>query len=244
MNYVFSSYSEIGKRDKNEDSVLVGWMNCGLLAVVADGVGGESGGEQASALAVESIAAFLQEREPSAEALKAAILEADQAVRHLKKDNAAPQTTVAALWLTEEKAFAAHVGDSRIYQLRDGEIIFRSRDHSLAYLAVLNGEITPDEVPLQPARNVILRSLGGGESVRADFSELEIREGDAFLLCSDGFWEYVPERRMTEIEGTAKAEQQLRRLSRPARENAADNNSAVLILSPKTVEITDTEQTL
>lgn len=194
MVYQYAGYSHTGSRDSNDDSFDATFENGTLLAVVADGLGGHENGSLASRMAVESIANALKDAEPDEDTLAYAIIHANQTICDAKIDG---MTTVAALWMHDGNAVTAHVGDSRIYQIRDGEIIFQSQDHSMVQLAVLVGEITPEEARHHKDRNKVFRVLGEkSEDPKVDSSELTAEPGDRFLLCTDGFWEPVTEEMM------------------------------------------------
>ena len=231
MEFTLAAYTAVGKRYNNEDSVAAERVDGGLLAVVADGLGGHSFGEQASREAVRVLFEQLSGRTPSARELEKAVDRADRAVRVLQREYPGCMTTVAALWLQGERAFAAHVGDSRIYQFCGNEIAYQSEDHSLAQLAVKNGEIRPDEIRAYPERNVLFRALGGRGEARACVRELSVQAGDRLLLCSDGFWESLTEEEMMlAASRTGTAEAWLAEMRRTVEPEADDNNTAVAIV--------------
>lgn len=197
MDIRVSYYSAPGARDNNEDHVLVtACADQSLLALVADGLGGHQQGELASATANETIARILSPLAPSEGQLEAAICQANQAVQALNRPGCQCKTTVAALWLGDQGCCGANVGDSRIYQFREGRIVYQSTDHSVAQMAVLLGELTPDQIRTSRERNKLIRALGNPEAPIVDHQPLEVRPGDRFLLCSDGFWEPVLENQM------------------------------------------------
>ena len=229
MNYTLASYSAKGKRSNNEDACAALCEGAdGLLASVADGLGGSAFGEKASALAVRALEERLKGREVSARLLEEAIRATDEAVRALQWDYPGAMTTIAALWLRGTAAVAAHVGDTRIYQFRDGQIVYQSLDHSLAQLAVRDGEITPAEIRSYPERNVLFRALGGKGGTKAELRELRIRPGDRLLLCSDGFWETVTEEEMLRAARESRtAEEWLDKMRLLAERGEDDNHTAV-----------------
>lgn len=234
-----ADYSEQGPREANEDAVMLtgytvtGGFSC-VLAVVADGLGGLSNGEVASRCAVETIQRHLVcYRNPDEDALYDAIQEASRKV-YEAQTGADMRTTVAALWVDRFRAYAAHVGDTRIYQFRDGKIIYQSTDHSVAQMAVDIGKLAQSDIRQSKDRNRLIRTLGGEEPPRVDLEELEIQPGDRFLLCSDGFWEPVTEEDMVAAMKTGDtAETWLdamrQNLARPGKE-PHDNNSAIALI--------------
>ncbi len=176
-------------RDTNEDAVRVD----ATLAVVADGMGGHAAGEVASALAVEIVTRVFHEDE-TVDGLYAAIEAANRAV--LDDAAANPErfgmgTTLIAVGLTEDVAGVvaptlANVGDSRVYQLRDGALRQLSDDHSVAEEWVRMGRLTPEEAEVHPRRHQLTRVLGMDESVDIDVVSVVAQPGDRLLLCSDG----------------------------------------------------------
>lgn len=232
MEYQIAHYTDVGKRDNNEDSFGVSHPAAGLLAIVADGLGGCDNGEVASGLAVNSLIAQLRDCEIDEELLMDAIARANEDVCHA---DISGMTTVAALWMEDDYAVAAHVGDSRIYQFRDGKILFQSTDHSPVQIAVLLGELPPDAVRTHKDRNRIFRALGEESDIAlADTTELTVRRGDRFLLCSDGFWEPVTEEDMLRtLARTDTARQWLdamREIVVAANDPKQDNNTAICIV--------------
>lgn len=233
MDYQYSVYTDIGKRGNNEDSLGVSASGSALLAIVADGLGGHAGGEIASQLAVDEITDFVDGKDFDEDELLYAILNASDVIC---AKAAFAHTTLAALWLKEGSAVAAHVGDSRIYQFRGGEIIFQSVDHSLVQMAVRLGELPPDALRHHKDRNKVFRVLGEvGEKPKIDSTELSVLPGDRFLLCSDGFWEPVTEddmlRTLAETSTAGEWLDSMRRIVLAAADPKQDNNTAVCIIA-------------
>ena len=195
--FQLASYTNIGGRERNEDTVLhAARGEDQLCLVVADGLGGHGGGEQASAAAAQVICQGWK-GETDREALVSLIREANRKVLSLQTRQCAMKTTVAALTLEPGRAVWAHVGDSRLYRFQDGKLAFQTQDHSVAQIGVMLGEITVDQIRFHEDRNRVLRALGQDEELKVDTQELALERGrHAFLLCSDGFWEYVIENEM------------------------------------------------
>jgi len=228
-----AAYSSIGKRKNNEDSYGVHHEGQAFLALVADGLGGHEHGELASKKAVDTIIGLLKNEELSEETLEDAILEADALVKQTQNGKSNGMTTVAVLWMDDRNAVAAHVGDTRIYQFRNGAILFQSVDHSVSQVAVMAGEITPQDIRSHKDRNKLIRVLGSAEEARTDIRWLAVQPGDRFLLCSDGFWEPVTEEYM--LASAARhhdAESWLADMRSVAEPAASDNNTAVAIIVP------------
>ena len=185
------AYTNRGGRDHNEDS-LRARPEEGIF-VLADGLGGHRCGEVASALAVETIAAGMAE----AAALDGGkLLELFQTAngeilrRQSQPGQEEMRTTAVALSLRGEEAAWAHIGDSRLYRFRGGELAEVTKDHSVTYRKYLGGEISYMDIYHDDDRSRLLRVLGR-EPCRPETGRAPAAPGDAFLLCSDGFWEFV-----------------------------------------------------
>ncbi len=169
-----------------------------ILLVVADGMGGHQGGEVASKMAIGTLGKLCREGDGDAPTrLQHAIERANLEINKLaSKDRTLKGmgTTIVALLLCEKgPSFVAHVGDSRLYRLRSEEFEALTEDHSVVALMIRNGTITPEEARDHPKRNQIMRALGVWDETEVDIAPLEIRTGDAFLLCSDGLYGMLPD---------------------------------------------------
>lgn len=226
-------YSDCGGRKKNEDSVLLEKNGGRLLALAADGLGGMGHGELASQDAVKFLAEALRGELVNEDALCDAIAQANGRICEMQTDGMRMMTTIAALWVDESAAIAATVGDTRIYQFREGRLHFQSIDHSAAQMAVFSGEITAEEIRGFPGRSRLLRALGADGRVAVDSCQLDIQPGDRFLLCSDGFWELITEEEMLRACAGSTAEQWLRAMRQILAgryTGGSDNNSAAAIV--------------
>jgi len=200
--------SHIGGREDNQDSCAVTMTRRGLLAIVCDGMGGTKGGEIASKLATEEIIRYLDE--PASEgdlddenqmALRKAICSANLVVRTKALENPSLSgmgTTVTALLINDDKASIAYVGDSRIYQIRNGRKKFRTFDHSMVFAMVKEGVLTEEQARLSAQSNIILRALGTKDDIEVETYDLPYDTGDIFFLCSDGVWGSMPEKELIE----------------------------------------------
>jgi len=180
--------SDVGLvREGNEDS---GYAGPRLLAV-ADGMGGHAAGEVASSATIEELVQIENagsDGDPL-EALRAAVKAANDRIRAIVRDDPARHgmgTTLTALLWTGDAVAVAHIGDSRAYLLRDGELRQVTHDHTFVQQLVDEGRITPDEATIHPARSMILRALQGDSDPEPDLDRIEVRAGDRFLICSDG----------------------------------------------------------
>ena len=231
MQVSYSYYSGLGRRKNNEDAVQVLESASGVIAIVADGVGGQACGELASQQTVQTMVSRMAASGIHADVMKGAILAANEAIVQIQKKHPGSQTTLAALWLGEKYAIAMHVGDSRIYQFREGRIVFQSVDHSIAQLAVLNGDARPEDIRSHPDKNKLFRALGDPNTPRIAEQLLEILPGDRLLLCSDGFWEKILEEDMIKTAfSTDNAETWLEQMRAIAEPRATDNNTAIAIV--------------
>jgi serine/threonine protein phosphatase PrpC len=186
------------QRRANEDSLLAR----SPLFVVADGMGGAQAGEVASKIAVESFHGGLPDGSPPEEGLAAHALAANARIHALSRENAEQAgmgTTLTAVYVGEQEVAIAHVGDSRAYCLRDGELLRLTDDHSLVDELIREGRLTPEEAEDHPQRSIITRALGPEESVEVDTRSFRARAGDIYLLCSDGLTSMVPEARLAEV---------------------------------------------
>ncbi len=186
------------QRRANEDSLLAR----APLFVVADGMGGARAGEVASRIAVESFHAGLDDDENPEEGLVAHALAANARIYELSRENAEQAgmgTTLTAVYVGEAEVAVAHVGDSRAYCLRDGELLRLTDDHSLVDELIREGRLTPEEAEEHPQRSIITRALGPEETVEVDTRSFRARAGDLYLLCSDGLTSMVGEARLAEI---------------------------------------------
>lgn len=232
MKVDVSYYSAIGGRKKNEDAVSMLKGRKTVLGIVADGLGGHRGGEIASKKAVSILNEELGSEPVSVEKMQAAIEHANEAIYH-DAQGLSMKSTVATLWMDDKSAVMATVGDTRIYQFRNDRIIYQSKDHSIAYLSALVGKLHGDQIRRDKSRNQLTRALGAQDEVMPDILSLTIEPGDAFLICSDGFWEYVWEEDMVEgLFGSETVADWLngmrRRVEAKAPENS-DNHSAIAI---------------
>jgi serine/threonine protein phosphatase PrpC len=173
------------QRRANEDSMLVR----SPLFVVADGMGGAQAGEVASRLAVDTFKGGLSDGSDPEASLLAQVEQANAHINELSHANiehAGMGTTITAVYLGEQDVVVAHVGDSRAYCLREGELLRLTEDHSLVDELIRQGKLTPEEAEEHPQRSVITRALGPEASVEVDVRTFRARPGDVYLVCSDG----------------------------------------------------------
>lgn len=193
------SRTDVGKmRANNEDSVIMGKRLFG----VADGMGGHNGGEVASACVRDTLLTLLDDKEPDPKLLKRAIIEANRKVYLQQLDNtelSGMGTTVSVVWVHDVSMYVGHVGDSRVYRLRKGELNQITDDHSLVMEMARSGMITKEEARSHPMRNVITRAVGTNTEVDVDVLQVVREPGDVWLICSDGLHDMVEDDKLREL---------------------------------------------
>ncbi len=202
--------SRIGGRPENQDSY--GWKETpfGYLVTVCDGMGGGPGGKTASSIAVREIIDGIMEGgqdEETANIIIKAIRRANMAIIEAGNENEKLRgmgSTATVLLVTKEAAYVAHVGDSRVYQLRGGKKVFRTFDHSMVFEMVAQGVITEEQARLSAQSNVITRALGIKPDVEVELHELPYEKGDRFLLCTDGIHGTMPEKELIKLVSSRK----------------------------------------
>ncbi|MFD6680405.1 MerR family transcriptional regulator [Micromonospora parva] len=215
-------------RDSNEDVAYAG----GRLLAVADGMRGP-GGAAASAAAVDALKPLEFADLPSAElltALAGAVADADRAVRGLASDAGQPVTTLTGLLLRGSRLALVHVGDTRAYLLRDGELSLLTQDHTWVQAEVDQGRLDREQAASHPQRAVLLRALGGGRQVEADLAVRTVQPGDRYLLCSDGLSAVVDRAELrSALVGAGDPDATVRALTALARAEGAPDNIACVV---------------
>ena len=202
--------SKIGGRAENQDSYGFSETQRGLLVTVCDGMGGGPGGKTASTIAAEEILAEIYDADKDAttsDIIVKAVQRANQAI--IAEADRVPElkgmgSTTTVLLISEESAFVAHVGDSRVYQIRGKKKIFRTFDHSMVFNLVKRKVITEEQARLSEQSNVITRALGIDSDVDVDIIELPYKKGDRFILCSDGIHGMLPEKELLKLFSNKK----------------------------------------
>lgn len=203
--------SRIGGRPENQDSY--GWKDTsfGYLVTVCDGMGGGPGGKTASSIAVQEIITGISEASKDEEIpniIIKAIRRANMAIIEAGNDTPSLKgmgSTATVLLLSEYSAFIAHVGDSRVYQLRNGRKVFRTFDHSMVFEMVQQGMITEEQARLSAQSNIITRALGIKPDVQVDVQEVSYEKGDRFMLCSDGIHGSMKEEELINMVSNKKS---------------------------------------
>ncbi len=250
MRVISCGITDVGlKRGHNEDNYLINEeLN---LFVVADGMGGHAGGEYASAICVNTVEEVVTSLELNGqvedsddpvevarEKLRYAIQLAGRRIH--EKANQMPEynsmgTTVVVILLDAGNAVIAHVGDSRVYMLRDGKAEQLTDDHSLVYQKVKEGLITAEQAKTHRMRNVITRSLGYLEDVEVDVQVRAVRRGDRFLLCSDGLCGHLELEEIGELMARLGPQDAARRMVDLACERGGEDNITAVIAAVEDV---------
>lgn len=245
FDVVVSMSSDVGcVRELNEDSgrfiqpddpELL--LSKGVLIVVADGMGGHSAGEVASGLAVEVITrAYYEDGGDPRSALEKAFHEANNAIHKAAEKDASKNgmgTTCTALVLQNGTAISAHVGDSRLYLVREDSIYLMTEDHSAVMEMVKAGLITLEQARHHPEKNVILRAMGSHAEVEVTTWQepFPVRAGDRFLLCSDGLYDLVEDEEIKRIVVLSAPQTACENLIALAKERGGHDNITVGIVS-------------
>lgn len=200
----FSVYQEshIGGRKNNQDRMGYSFTRDALLLVLADGMGGHIRGEMAATIALQTIGTLFQQnaspyvKKPE-KFLEDSFFAAHREIHRYRAINnlpETPRTTIVACLIQHNSAFWAHCGDSRLYWMRQGQILARTRDHSRIETLIAQGKVDPSERDTHPERNKLFNCLGAPSMPIVELSRrASLQAGDVILLCSDGLWSVLPD---------------------------------------------------
>ena len=248
MKLICAGMTHVGcAREHNEDDFYLS-QGEEALCIVADGMGGHSSGEVASAMAIRAIVDYYRETIPEDDVngyedngeqdldklrLSEALRTANRAVFEAASSDEnldGMGTTIVSGYFTEEGVYMAHIGDSRAYRFRDGELEQMTPDHSLANEYVRMGILAKEDVEFFPYKNVITRACGLSEQVEVEISFKEVKPGDLFIFCTDGLSDMVPDRQILEIlQEEEDLEVLCQNLVDRANENGGDDNITVIL---------------
>ncbi len=239
-----ASLTDVGRRrTENEDSHAV-WVSddlaerqrLGVLFMVADGMGGANAGEVASHMATEVVVREVRARAEGdpAEALREAIEAANDAIHHQAGNNADQRgmgTTCTAVVVRGTDVWVGHVGDSRAYLVRAGQLTRLTRDHSLVAELVERGHLTEEDAKHDPRRNVVTRSVGATDAVQVDAEHVgeRLRSGDTLVVCSDGLHGQVTDEEIARFASEFEPEDACLRLIETANERGGPDNITVIV---------------
>lgn len=231
-------YSDRGGRETNEDTCAVYQKKKKeYLFVVADGLGGHGEGGRASQIAVSTILKNFKKKElNNPKQLCDWFEECNEQILKIQSVNCHMKTTLVVLHIKDNLAMWAHIGDTRLYHFVDGKISDQTCDHSVSQMAVFRGEIKPEEIRGHVDRNRLLRAIGNEQKNKAEISErIELKgNSHSFLLCTDGFWEYVYEQEMEEsLLRASTAEEWIKHMQIYAEKRIKqknDNHSAIAVI--------------
>lgn len=235
MNCDYYWYTDIGGRSENEDSVGIIRYGENITAVVADGLGGQGDGKAASEIVRNDLLrcgddGLFPDKQVLQKAFRLAnsdLMEKQQNAFHMK-------STAVCLCLQNNRAIWAHIGDSRLYHVYDEQLADFTLDHSASQLAVYLGELTREKIPGDPGRNRLVKVMGVAGDEPEIHEEIPLQPGQhAFLLCSDGLWEYLNDEAIVDVLSHSETSKQALSRLREAKEKKSppdcDNNSGIVI---------------
>jgi PPM family protein phosphatase len=251
-----ASRTDIGlKRSANEDSWVIedgsrgryGVDRRGMIFAVADGIGGHKGGAIASRMACDTILSYFenikhlipnglnQQSVQVRKTLSSIMYKIDEEIRtksHTDEALADMGTTLSVMVLLKEEAVLSHVGDSRIYRLRDMKLTQLTPDHTFVQEMIDEGEMIAEDVATHPLRHMLTQALGTEEPIEAVFTDIiSVEPGDKFLLCSDGLTNMVPNNIITEVlRSKTNPENIVDSLVRKALQNGGKDNITVIVV--------------
>ena len=240
-----ASLTDVGlQRENNEDSFLywepdsdADFRRKGRLAIVADGMGGYDGGQEASRLAVETVR-HIYDRDFNGDpqqTLLTAFQAAHDSIQRYAFEH--PQfhgmgTTCTALSIIDHQLYFAHVGDSRLYLVRPDSMSRLTRDHSYVGRLVENGIVRSEDAESHPQRHILTAALGSGREItpHAPDQPISLSNGDTLLLCTDGLWGVVGEQELASIARTNPPTEACLKLIRSALERGGPDNVTAVVL--------------
>ena len=242
----FSGLTDIGlKRDNNEDYIYLPREDSGIkLFVLADGMGGANAGEMASATAVKTVKDYIKNnfikiertKEELENLIRRAIVEANKKVLELANANEEYKgmgTTLIVVLIYRGRIHIGHVGDSRVYRLRQNVFRQITKDHSYVHELIRQGDITQEEAKNHPQRNVLLKAIGVEEKIKPDIITKGFVKGDIILVCSDGLTNMVDDKYIYEIimKNIYDVNVACKKLVEKANYNGGLDNVSVILIS-------------
>lgn len=242
MKRFFTGLTDVGLlRSVNQDAYYIDPE--GRFFIVADGMGGHAGGQEASRIATQAIHTYLlqywESPKSSQAILEDAFLAANQAI--LKDQKAHPErsdmgTTAVVVLFRDEHPWCAHVGDSRLYRLRGAKLEQITEDHTWVARAMKGGELTPDQARMHPWRHVLAQCLGREDLRQIDTQPLHVQPGDRLLLCSDGLTEELSDQLIaSHLKSIRACEKAAAALVNAAKDRGGRDNITVVIVAIDTI---------
>lgn len=239
--FSYSYVCKTGGRAHNQDSIAAFERDGSYCFAVCDGLGAYSGSGTASRICADTLRQEFGKEPLSPDGVVRLLQNAHNAINEVKRvtpEMESACTTFAGVFADGEKTVVAHIGDSRVYRFSQGKLASCTSDHSLAQRDVERGKIERKDLGRHKDQNKLTRVLGGKYFIRPDLDVLPApRKGDVYIICSDGFWEYVSEEFMTEVVNSAQdADGMLRMLEDRLLEEAVpghDNYSAVIAVAQR-----------
>ena len=226
--------TDVGRlRKNNQDAVILG----NGLAGVADGMGGHKGGEIASAGLRDGLLRETKDRHPDCTVLQEAVKTVNYELWKQQENDPALSgmgTTLTVLWPTEKDMIVGQIGDSRAYLLRDGELTQITDDHSMVADMVRKGVLTEEQAACHPMRNYITRAVGTEESIEIDLTTHDRKQGDRWLICSDGLYGMVSRTLLLQTMLTEDLEKTADELLQAAMQGGGKDNITLILLQDDT----------
>ncbi|BAZ53469.1 protein-serine/threonine phosphatase [Nostoc sp. NIES-4103] len=239
MKLNFTGFSDPGLiRSSNQDAYYIDPE--GRFFIVADGMGGHAGGEEASRIATREIQAYLvanwDSSEPTEKLLEKALWQANESILQDQQNH--PEradmgtTVVAVIFRSPDAPWCGHVGDSRLYRLRGTQLEQVTEDHTWVARAIKVGDITSEEARIHPFRHVLSRCLGREDLHQVDVQPLDVKAGDRLLLCSDGLTEELVDHKIASyLHDTPLLDKAALSLIEAAKEQGGHDNITVIIVA-------------
>lgn len=235
----YSIYTDVGSREKNEDSVCEFHSGTRKVFAVADGLGGHGMGEVASSMAIDVVKKIAENSELEKTEYLSAVFEIAQDEILDKQGNGFSngiKTTLVVIDFSGQCVSWGHIGDSRLYYFYNNKLVNHTLDHSVPQMLVLAHKIKEKDIRKHEDRNKLLRVLGSpwGSKKYECSDVIEQKSGQSFLLCTDGFWEHIDEKTMRKLLKKANSVQDwmdsmVKVVKENGRDEAMDNNSAIAI---------------
>lgn len=254
----FSVYQEshIGGRKNNQDRMGYSFTREAVLLLLADGMGGHIQGEMAATIALQTVGTLFQQnanpyvRKPE-KFLEDSFLAAHREIHRYRAINnlpETPRTTIVGCLIQHNSAFWAHCGDSRLYWMRNGQILARTRDHSRIETLIAQGKVDPSERDTHPDRNKLFNCLGAPNMPIIELSRrASLQAGDVVLLCSDGLWSVLPDHVLAHSLSTntvVRAVPELLAMATGIAGKTSDNVTALAMMWEGTSVLQDSSSTI